>query len=83
MLHVDPKDVGASVKAAIRAGYRLIDCAWDYGNEKEVGDAIREMIAEGVVTRKDLFITSKVGTLYHPSRSLSIRVFLQLPPQIE
>ena len=45
---------------AIRAGYRLIDTAASYTNEDAVGEAIREAIAEGLCTREELFITSKM-----------------------
>jgi len=46
----------ASVLAAIRTGYRLIDTAEAYGNEKAVGQAI----ATCGVPREELFITTKV-----------------------
>jgi diketogulonate reductase-like aldo/keto reductase len=46
-----------SVKAAIDIGYRHIDTAAIYGNEKSVGDAIK---ASNIVTREKLFITSKL-----------------------
>ena len=45
---------------AIRAGYRSFDTAAPYGNEKAVGEAIAQAIAEGLVTREELFITSKI-----------------------
>ncbi|KAJ3022948.1 hypothetical protein HKX48_004861 [Thoreauomyces humboldtii] len=51
----------ATVKAALRAGYRLIDTADVYKNEKEVGAAIAELIEEGVILRKDVFVTSKIA----------------------
>ncbi|UVI33840.1 aldo/keto reductase [Paenibacillus spongiae] len=49
-----------AVKAAVKQGYRSIDTAAVYGNEKSVGQAIREVIAETGIAREDLFITSKV-----------------------
>jgi diketogulonate reductase-like aldo/keto reductase len=49
-----------SVYFALKNGYRLIDTARYYGNEKGVGEGIRRAIAEGVVKREDVFITSKI-----------------------
>ncbi len=57
--------VAAAVKDAIRKGYRHIDCAAVYGNEKEIGIALAEVIAEGTVTRDELWITSKVWNDMH------------------
>ncbi|KAK9878909.1 hypothetical protein WA026_003736 [Henosepilachna vigintioctopunctata] len=54
-----------AVKYAIDIGYRHIDTAMIYGNEKVLGEAIREKIADGTVTREDLFITSKLWNCYH------------------
>lgn len=50
---------------AIVAGYRHLDNACDYGNEKEVGEGIARAIKDGVCTREDLWITSKLWNTYH------------------
>ena len=39
------------MEAALRAGYRLIDCAHIYGNEAEVGEGLQKCFKEGVVKR--------------------------------
>ncbi|KAJ8084475.1 NAD(P)H-dependent D-xylose reductase (XR) [Marasmius tenuissimus] len=54
-----------TVYAAIKAGYRLFDGAGDYGNEKEAGEGVRRAIADGLVKREDLFITSKLWNTFH------------------
>ena len=56
----DKEECKESVLNAIRAGYRLIDTAASYTNEEAVGEAVREAIAEGICTREELFITSKM-----------------------
>lgn len=45
---------------AIRCGYRLFDTAKYYSTEAGVGRAIRRAISEGIITREDVFVTSKV-----------------------
>jgi len=47
------------VREAIELGYRHIDTASSYGNEEAIGQAIRDAIAAGDVTRDELFITTK------------------------
>ena len=56
----DKKECEESVYQAIKAGYRLIDTAAAYYNEDAVGDAVKRAIADGLCTREDLFITSKL-----------------------
>lgn len=61
----EPGKVYDAVKEAIRVGYRHIDCAHIYGNEVEIGNAIAESISDGVVTRDQLWITSKLWNDSH------------------
>ncbi|XAR68908.1 3-beta-(or 20-alpha)-hydroxysteroid dehydrogenase [Bertholletia excelsa] len=61
----DPGVVGAAVITAVKIGYRHIDCAQGYGNEKEIGSALRKLFEEGVVQREDMWITSKLWCANH------------------
>jgi alcohol dehydrogenase (NADP+) len=60
-----PGEVYAAVREAIRIGYRHIDCALVYGNEAEIGKALRDAMSEGQVTREELWITSKLWNNAH------------------
>lgn len=61
-----PKATAASiVYQAIVSGVRHFDCAADYGNEVEVGKGIQQALSEKLVTREDLWITSKLWNTYH------------------
>lgn len=65
-----PGDVYKAVKEAIRIGYRHIDCAAIYGNETEIGQALTECFNEGIVSRDELWITSKVWNNAHASEDV-------------
>jgi len=54
-----------TVYNAIKHGYRLLDGAGDYGNEKEAGEGVARAIKDGLVKREDLFITSKLWNTFH------------------
>ena len=51
---ISPEDTEKSVYEALKLGYRLIDTANAYLNEKEVGNALRKAISEGIVTREEV-----------------------------
>lgn len=55
-----------SVKLAIETGYRHIDGALVYFNEHEVGQAIRDKIADGTVKREDIYYCGKLWNTFHP-----------------
>ncbi|KAK8617208.1 hypothetical protein V6N13_080126 [Hibiscus sabdariffa] len=61
----EPGLVGAAVDTAVKMGYRHIDCAQIYGNEKEIGVAFKKLFEDGVVKREELFITSKLWCSDH------------------
>ncbi|XP_055639798.1 1,5-anhydro-D-fructose reductase-like [Toxorhynchites rutilus septentrionalis] len=60
-----------SIKEAIDIGYRHIDTAHQYGNECEVGRAVKDKIDEGFVRREDLFITTKLWNTFHKPEHVS------------
>jgi 2,5-diketo-D-gluconate reductase A len=58
---LDDRDAERMVRAALAAGYRLIDTAENYGNEAGVGRAIRA----GGVDRDEVFVTTKLNERWH------------------
>ncbi|KAK7516698.1 NADP-dependent oxidoreductase domain-containing protein [Phyllosticta citriasiana] len=55
-----------AVIAALKVGYRHLDCAWFYKNEEEVGQAVRDFLKENPsVKREDIFICTKVWNHLH------------------
>ncbi|KAK0413549.1 hypothetical protein QR680_006866 [Steinernema hermaphroditum] len=53
------EDVPRAVEGALAAGYRLFDTAKYYHNEKELGDALEQLLPKFGLTRADIFITTK------------------------
>ncbi len=60
----DAETIGAAVIEAARLGYRHFDCASVYGNEAQVGKALR-LILDGGIPREELWVTSKVWNDRH------------------
>lgn len=59
-----------AIREAIKIGYRHFDCAAAYYNEEEVGNAIADAIKDGDVSRKELFITSKLWNDAHKAEDV-------------
>ena len=61
VFQIEPEDTAKAVSEALEIGYRHIDTAEMYGNEKEVGEAIRD----SGIDRGDIFVTSKLNNSFH------------------
>jgi len=66
------QEVKKTLRMAIEAGYRMFDTAMLYENEVAIGEAIREMIDEGIIRREDIFITTKVWNTYHSQKQVMV-----------
>jgi len=62
---IDKAETARVVHDAIDVGYRHLDAACDYGNEVEAGAGIQKAIADGLCTRDELWVTSKLWNTYH------------------
>lgn len=62
---IENSQTAEMVYEAIKQGYRHLDSACDYGNEKEAGEGIARAIADGLCTREELWITSKLWNTFH------------------
>ena len=60
-----PGEVYDAILWALKTGYRHIDCASIYDNEAEIGEALQKAFDDGIVTREEMFITSKLWNNSH------------------
>lgn len=58
--NLDRSNASEAVSLAIQTGYRHIDCAAAYGNQKEIGVGIADGIQKAGINRYDLWVTSKL-----------------------
>jgi len=70
VFQIPPAETAAATLAALEVGYRHIDTAEMYGNEKEVGEAVRR----SGVDREQVFVTSKLNNGFH-AREAALRAF--------
>ncbi|KAI0775693.1 D-xylose reductase [Trametes elegans] len=54
-----------AVHNGLKLGYRLLDGACDYGNEKECGEGLRRALVDGTVKREDVWVVSKLWNTFH------------------
>ena len=71
---VAQEDCAQTVYQAIKAGYRHLDCASDYGNEEQVGDGIAQAIKDGLCTREELWVTSKLWNTFHAPEHVELAI---------
>lgn len=64
-----PDDIAAAVFGAINIGYRHIDCASVYGNEKQIGISLQK-IMKSSIKREELWITSKLWNDKHAEKDI-------------
>jgi diketogulonate reductase-like aldo/keto reductase len=65
----DPMATKNATKAALEAGFRLLDTAERYRTEKEVGEAMQEVFKKGTIKREDVFVITKLwNTNHRPER---------------
>src|SRR5579885_2375410 len=62
----DPVATRVATRAALEAGFRLLDAAERYRNEKQVGEAMRELVRAGKITREEVFVATKLWNNNHP-----------------
>lgn len=63
--NLDKSNVSEAVSLALQTGYRHLDCAAIYRNEKEVGKGIEDGMKKAGLKRDDFWVTSKLWNDHH------------------
>lgn len=53
------------IREALKIGYRHIDTAYLYGNESIIGKVLKEKLEDKTIQREDIFLTTKLWSIYH------------------
>ena len=75
--HFDNDTMAQSVDIALRVGYRHLDCARVYENEKEIGAVLRDHIDNGRLTRDQVWLTSKLYNHEHAPPAVHVELAIQ------
>ena len=62
---LDQSETADTIVNALKSGYRHLDSAADYGNEIQTGEGIKQAFNQGICSREDLWITSKLWNTFH------------------
>lgn len=66
----DTKEIKTAIHAALDAGYRHIDCAYVYGNESAIGEALQQYFTDHNLKREDIWLTSKLWNTAHLAKDV-------------
>lgn len=69
---IEPQDCARTVYQAIKLGYRHFDSASDYANEQAVGEGLNKAIQDGLCTRDELWVTSKLWNTHHAQEHVQL-----------
>lgn len=66
------------IEKAIEIGYRHIDCAFIYANEKAIGKTLHKLFQQQKVKRSDLFLTSKLWSSFHKAERVKQQCLISI-----
>lgn len=75
---IEENEVADVIEKAIDIGYRHIDCAFIYGNEKPIGKTLANLFEKQIIQRSDLFLTSKLWSSFHKSQRVKQQCLISI-----